>query len=58
MQYSKNDILSMAGEEFFGEGNAQLPSDKMLMGGWHPHSFHHGWGLWQRVFGSRVYDPS
>ena len=31
MQFSKNDILAMANGGFFGEGNAQLPNDLMLM---------------------------
>ena len=31
MQYSKTDILAMAEGGFFGEGNAQLPNDLMLM---------------------------
>ncbi|WCN10710.1 bifunctional 3-hydroxydecanoyl-ACP dehydratase/trans-2-decenoyl-ACP isomerase [Marinomonas mediterranea] len=49
MQFSHSDILAMSEGGFFGEGNAQLPSDLMLMvdhidqldfaGG------HYGWGF-------------
>lgn len=31
MQFSKQDIIAMSEGVFFGEGNAQLPSDTMLM---------------------------
>lgn len=31
MSFSHRDILAMAQGHFFGEGNAQLPSDQMLM---------------------------
>lgn len=31
MQFSNADILTMSEGKFFGEGNAQLPNDKMLM---------------------------
>jgi 3-hydroxyacyl-[acyl-carrier protein] dehydratase/trans-2-decenoyl-[acyl-carrier protein] isomerase len=31
VQYSKAEILAMAEGGFFGEGNAQLPNDLMLM---------------------------
>ncbi len=31
MQYSNTDIIAMAEGNFFGQGNAQLPSDSMLM---------------------------
>lgn len=31
MQYSNTDIIAMAEGDFFGQGNAQLPSDSMLM---------------------------
>lgn len=31
MQFSHSDILAMSEGSFFGEGNAQLPNDQMLM---------------------------
>jgi len=31
MQYTKSQILAMANGDFFGDGNAQLPSSLMLM---------------------------
>ncbi|WP_119396302.1 bifunctional 3-hydroxydecanoyl-ACP dehydratase/trans-2-decenoyl-ACP isomerase [Salinibius halmophilus] len=31
MQYSKDQILEMTSGKYFGEGNAQLPADQMLM---------------------------
>lgn len=31
MQYSKSDILEMTTGRYFGQGNAQLPADQMLM---------------------------
>ena len=31
MQYSKEEILAMSEGGFFGQGNAQLPNDLMLM---------------------------
>jgi len=31
MQFSKTDILEMSNGSFFGQGNAQLPSSRMLM---------------------------
>lgn len=31
MRFSNTDIIAMSEGDFFGEGNAQLPSDQMLM---------------------------